>query len=84
MATSQVSNSVRVIKIPPHHSFQTSRINAGIVTMRRAPDRLGWRFIALAVRRFRSLSPDARCVIRALAVALCLAFVFIRLLAAIQ
>jgi hypothetical protein len=84
MAVSQLSNSVRLYQFPPQPISDAPRIDVGVVAMRRAPDHLGWRLVALAVRRFRSLSPGARCVVRAMVVALCLAFVVIRLIAVIQ
>jgi hypothetical protein len=72
MAASQLSNSAALNKTP-----KTSlRIHTGVVTMKRAPDHLGWRLVTASVRWYRSLCPEARSLLRALAVALLLSAVF--------
>jgi hypothetical protein len=81
MAGSQLSNSVRVNQIPPQTYSHNPRINVGVFTMRRAPDHIGWRLVASAVRRYRALSPEGRAIWRAVAAALFLAAILLLLIA---
>jgi hypothetical protein len=75
MAASQLSNSAALNETPTTNL----RIDVGVVTMRRPPDHLGWRLVTTSVRWYRALCPEARSLLRALAVAFLLSAVFIRL-----
>jgi hypothetical protein len=78
MAVSQVSKSVRVIQPLQKPIFQYFRVQAGVVAFRSSPEHLGWRLVSAAVRRYRTLSPEARAIIHALAMAVALFAIFIR------
>ena len=79
MAVSQISNPGPVNQPPSQPTFQQLRNHAGVITQRRAPDHIGWRLVAAAVRRYRALSPEARAILRAFFVALLLAVILIRM-----
>lgn len=80
MAVSQLSNSASVNQLPPHPTFQHLRIQAGVITVRRAPTHLGWRLVAAYVRWYRTLSPESRALLRALFIAMGIAALLIRLI----
>jgi hypothetical protein len=80
MAASQLSNSARLNQPTPLPISQNSHIDVGVVIMRRAPDHIGWRLVASAVRRYRALSPEGRSLVRAFMVALALTAILIRLI----
>jgi hypothetical protein len=80
MAVSQLSNSVRVNQLSLKPTLQSHRINVGVVTMRSSPDHIGWRLVAAAVRRYRTISPKGRALLHAFFVALFLAAVLIQLI----
>jgi hypothetical protein len=80
MAVSQLSNSAPICEITQKPNSQELRIHVGVITMKRAPDHLGWRLVTAAVRRYRSLPPEGRALMRALFVAICLIAFLIRLI----
>jgi hypothetical protein len=80
VAASQLSNSARLNQLPLQPTFQSPRIDAGVVIMRHSPDHIGWRLVASAVRRYRALSPEGRDLVRAFMVALALSAILIRLI----
>jgi len=80
MAVVQGSNSAHVNQLPLNPPFQDLRINVGVVTLRHAPDHLGWHLVAAAVRRYRTLSPGGRALLHAFLVALFLAAILVRLI----
>jgi hypothetical protein len=80
MAVSQLSNSVRVNQLPLKPTLPSLRINVGVVAMNSAPDHIGWRLVAAAVRRYRALSPKGRALLHAFFVALSLAVILIQMI----
>jgi hypothetical protein len=80
MAVSQLSNSVRLNQLPLKPTLPSRRIDVGVTAMSSAPDHIGWRLVAAAVRLYRTISPKGRALLHAFFVALFLAAISIQLI----